>query len=311
MSTNAPPPLLPASSSASVKGQPKEPFSHQAAKFSAYSPFILFLLGGCLQVQLRTHAGTDTGVQLAFVLGGLFILTTAIAFALAIVGICGGVARRAIWTIAQATAGIALNAGLLTLWGTAIVTLLTRPAAPAPAPAPAPQPEPANAWTTVTLEPHRMNIDFPGNAKKKINTVVGDQATVNQTQFSSNDQIATYLAILSTKTGESDVPRDAAATAKYLDAALESWAHRVNGHTLQHKSTMLGERAGRELKFEFKPGINNRAGEPMLGFAIGRAYLEDESIVTVGVILDKRDFDQDAEDVKTRITRFFDSLKAE
>jgi hypothetical protein len=74
---------------------------------------------------------------------------------------------------------------------------------------------------------------------------------------------------------------------------------------------MLGEMAGRELEFEFSPGINNRAGEPMLALAVGRAYLVDDSIVTVGVILDKRDFDQDVQEVKGRITRFFDSLRAE
>lgn len=113
-------------SSAGKGSNPKEPFSHQAAKFSAYAPFILLLMGFCVQGQIAAHQGTDTGVQLAMVLAGISILTTLAAFVLGWVGVVGGFARRAGWTIAYALVGILLNAGLLTLWVTALLAAFNR-----------------------------------------------------------------------------------------------------------------------------------------------------------------------------------------
>jgi hypothetical protein len=104
----------------------KEPFSHQSAKFSAYAPFILFLMSWCVQGQIAAHRGTPTGVQLSTALAWLSILTTVAAFALGFVGLVGGIQRRAARTIVLSVVGILLNTALLTLWGWVILLIVMR-----------------------------------------------------------------------------------------------------------------------------------------------------------------------------------------
>lgn len=122
----APPPAAasPATSTSAPKG--KEPFSHQAAKFSAYAPFILLLMGMCLQGQVVAHEGTETGFQLAVALSALSITTAFAAFVLGFVGLVGGFSRRAAWTIILSMVGILLNGGLLSLWATALLAAFSR-----------------------------------------------------------------------------------------------------------------------------------------------------------------------------------------
>ena len=120
------PPTSTAPPSTERGGKAKEPFSHQAAKFSAYAPFILFLMGFCVQGQLEAHQGTQTGAQLSVLLSGLSSLTTLAAFVLGVIGIVGGIQRRAWRTIAYAVVGLVLNAALIALWASVVLTLLGR-----------------------------------------------------------------------------------------------------------------------------------------------------------------------------------------
>ena len=105
-------------------GDAKEPFSTQAAKFSLYAPFILFLVGLVLRVQIQAHAGTDTGRQMGIALGGLSFLTTLAAFGLGFVGLVGGISRRATRTILFSILGILLNGGLIALWISMILAII-------------------------------------------------------------------------------------------------------------------------------------------------------------------------------------------
>lgn len=104
--------------------KPKEPFSHQAAKFSAYAPFILLLMSWCVRGQFDHYEATDTGTQLSVAIGALAVLTTLAAFVLGIVGLVGGIRRRAAWTAVLASLGVLMNAGILTLWGMVIVAII-------------------------------------------------------------------------------------------------------------------------------------------------------------------------------------------
>jgi hypothetical protein len=121
-STSQSPPLIANASN------PKEPFSHQAAKFSAYAPFILFLMGMCLQGQVAAHRETETGMQLGMALAGISICTALAAFVFGFIGLAGGIMRRSGWTIVLALVGILLNGGLLSLWTFAILAILNRQA---------------------------------------------------------------------------------------------------------------------------------------------------------------------------------------
>ena len=94
----------------------KEPFSHQAAKFSAYAPFVLFLLGVGFQVFVKDQEGAS-----AWILGGVSALTTLAAYVLGFVGLFGGIQRRAAKTIIFAIVGITLNSGLVALWAGVII----------------------------------------------------------------------------------------------------------------------------------------------------------------------------------------------
>jgi hypothetical protein len=109
-------------------GKAKEPFSLQAAKFSAYAPFILFLMGTCLQGRVRALEGEDVGRQVALVLGSLSFFTTLAALILGLVGMVGGISRSSVKTIVYSIVGILLNAGLVTLWVITIIAVLRRAA---------------------------------------------------------------------------------------------------------------------------------------------------------------------------------------
>jgi len=296
------PPQLPAPSSAAVSGRPKEPFSHQAAKFSAYAPFILLVLGACLNGQMRAHAGTDTGVQLAFAIGSLFLLTTTAAFVLGWFGLHGGIVRRAVWTIVLAAAGIFLNGGLLAMWGSVIWTLVTRPAAQQAA-------APEN-WTTVTLEPLAVRLDFPGDAKKEVKAIES-APELTMTQYTAHDAVATYMVMVTPWTARVAAPSDEQEVAKILDGALDSGTQRLGGQTRERRSLPWGATTGREHEIEFDTRRNGRDGNPIVGLALARAFLKDDSIVTLIVILSRSDHDQDTHGAAAKRTRFFDSLKLE
>jgi len=106
----------------------KEPFSHQAAKFSLFAPFILFLVNlFCVNSTLDDYAGTETGRQIAFLIGGLWALTVLAALVLGVVGVIGGIQRRAVWTIICAVFGILLNGGLILITAGVIVKLQNVP----------------------------------------------------------------------------------------------------------------------------------------------------------------------------------------
>jgi hypothetical protein len=102
----------------------KEPFSHQAAKFSAYAPAVLFALGMCVGASVRQHEGTETGRLMAWAFAGLQIVTTVSALVFGGIGLVGGIGRRAGPTIVYALIGILFNAGLLLLWGATILALI-------------------------------------------------------------------------------------------------------------------------------------------------------------------------------------------
>jgi hypothetical protein len=113
-SINTPPPWASgAPKSAPANG--KEPFSLQAAKFSAYAPFVLFLMNCCVRGPLEDTQGTQDGMLLASMIFGICLLTTLAALVLGFVGLKGGISRRSVRTILYAAAGILLNAGVLTM----------------------------------------------------------------------------------------------------------------------------------------------------------------------------------------------------
>ena len=90
----------------------KQPFSLQAAKFSLYAPFILFLINFCASSQLEFEDNADLQGQMRFAIGLIVVLTTLAAFVLGFVGVIGGIMRRAAGTIIIAVLGVLLN-GLL------------------------------------------------------------------------------------------------------------------------------------------------------------------------------------------------------
>jgi hypothetical protein len=95
----------------------KEPFSHQAAKFSAYAPFVLFLFG----IGFRVLVKDQEGASVSLILGGVSALTTLVAYVLGFVGLVGGIQRRAAKTIIFAIVGITFNSGLVALWAGVII----------------------------------------------------------------------------------------------------------------------------------------------------------------------------------------------
>ena len=92
--------------------QGKVPFSLQAAKFSLYAPFIVFLISCCAS-RPGFEENPDLRSQIGFAIGLIVWVTTLAAFGLGIVGVIGGIKRRATGTIAIAVLGILLNSALI------------------------------------------------------------------------------------------------------------------------------------------------------------------------------------------------------
>ena len=104
---------------------PKPPFYDQAAKFSLYAPFILFLMNLCHPS--RTNGKLDEAdIQVAYVLAWIAILTIIAAFGLGVAGLVGGIAHRAIGTAIRAILGILLNGAMIYLAGS-VMYLLWQP----------------------------------------------------------------------------------------------------------------------------------------------------------------------------------------
>jgi hypothetical protein len=290
----------PAASNNAIK--PKELFSHQAAKFSAYAPFILLVLGSCVQGQTKAHAGTDVGFQLAVALGGLFFLTTVAAFVLGVVGLFGGIARRATWTIALALAGILLNTGLLALWCAVIIGMANRTRAPLP------RENGDELWTKIDVPSPRISFEMPGNPTEDVKSV-GNQGQVTVTTYQFFDRVTHFNAMVVNSEQNARLPQNELETARWLDGGLDSWRRSLNGRTVYQESVSLGQLVGREQHFEFDPPAKDKQGRPIVGMAIGKAFLVDKSMVTLTTVLDKDVYEQNSNGVRERISRFFDSLQ--
>jgi len=114
------------------KTKEKEPFSHQAAKFSLYAPFILMLLGFVMRSvlgrgeQAEQHLQDGSTLQVESAIAIIQLLTTLAAFGLGFVGLVGGILRRKGWTIAIAIGGILLNGLILTFVVSVLLIVLGR-----------------------------------------------------------------------------------------------------------------------------------------------------------------------------------------
>lgn len=279
-------------------GKSKEPFSHQAARFSAYAPFILFLLGGCVQGQMKAHAGTDVGRQLALALGALFFLTTVAAFVLGLVGLYGGIARRAVWTIAFAAGGVLLNTCLLAIWCSVIVVPLMRPKVAIP------RAKVAETWARVETQSPSLSFEFPGNPTKELKPI-SDQVTVTSYQFFDG---VTNFGVVIVDAGQARLPKDNADTAKWLDGSLDSWKKSLNGRIISQDFVSLGTLRGRELDFEFDPPSKGTKGRSVVGMAIGKAFFVDKSLVTLTAVLERDIYENDLKSARGKVARFFASL---
>jgi len=107
----APPTVRPAK-----KG--KDPFEMQVAKFSLYSPFIMFLLSCVLQTSMREQRAV------AMTISVIVTLTTLAAFAMGFVGLVLGIKRKWSGVIIRSIGGIFLNGGLLALFVMGILSAL-------------------------------------------------------------------------------------------------------------------------------------------------------------------------------------------
>jgi hypothetical protein len=101
----------------------KQPFSHQAARFSLYAPVVLVVLNVAFKSQLGAVQGPDTSRQLAIAWAALSVLVQMACFVMGLVGFVGGISRGAAWTIVIATIGILLNGGILVLSVLALLAL--------------------------------------------------------------------------------------------------------------------------------------------------------------------------------------------
>ena len=95
--------------------KPKQPFLLQAAKFSLYAPFILFLLSLVMGGQVDAHKGTVTGKYMVLILFGVQVFTTLAALILGVVAVVGGFRHRAFGTAVRGVFGVILNTGMFFL----------------------------------------------------------------------------------------------------------------------------------------------------------------------------------------------------
>jgi len=84
------------------ESQSRRPFSHQAARFSCYTPLVPFLFS----------AASAISPWLLY----LFCLIDSVAFVLGIVGIIGGIRRGAADTIRLAALGLLLSGFPFAVW---------------------------------------------------------------------------------------------------------------------------------------------------------------------------------------------------
>jgi len=88
-----------------------QPFSLQAARFAFYAPFMVMFINLILvEPQRRSASGDTSGVGFAFSL--IAALTILAGFAFGVVGLVGGIRRKAVGTILFAALGTLIN-GLL------------------------------------------------------------------------------------------------------------------------------------------------------------------------------------------------------
>src|SRR5687767_4960364 len=234
----------------------KEPFSHQAAKFSAYAPFILFLLGMCLQGQNKAHAGTEAGAQLLLVLRTIFFLTTLSAFVLGLVALAGGIVRRASWTIWLAVAGVLLNSAILTLWVVILVRPISHRATP---PRVASDSE---AWTAISLM-EKLSLEFPGSPQHDVKSI-GEQGETTVTSYRFDDGAASYMGMIFEFGKDARLPTGDIDTSDWLDSRLDDWKNSLNGWEVRRNAVTLGTLTGREQQFEFNPPAKNRQGQQIV-----------------------------------------------
>jgi hypothetical protein len=86
----------------------KQPFSHQAARFSLYAPVVLVVLNFAFKSQLDAGQGPDVSRQLSIGWAVLSLWIQVTGLAMGLVGFVGGISRGAAWTIVIATIGILL-----------------------------------------------------------------------------------------------------------------------------------------------------------------------------------------------------------
>jgi hypothetical protein len=291
------PPLIPAPAE---KG--KEPFSHQAAKFSAYTPFLLMLLGLCLQGTNKPHEGTDTGWQLAVVLGTISVLTTLTAFVFGCIGLGGGIVRRAAWTIVLAIAGIVVNSLVIAI--SANIFLLAASHKPVVVPD-----EPAD-WQRVTLPGQAASVEFPG-PPQEVAQPVGDHAEGNMTSQQFHSPHAFYAATAVQILPAGQLPGDPKNQAAWLDERLGDWRLSLNGSELDISDVTSEGLVGRQIRFVVDSRQKDRAGQSILAIGVFRGFVVGRTFVPLGIIAGKSDYENNAFAVQERADKFFASLRAE
>ena len=279
----------------------KEPFSHQAAKFSAYAPFILLLLGMCVQGQVKAHAGTPTGMQLALALGAISLLTTAAAGVLGCVGLVGGIARRATWTIAMASIGILLNLGILAVWVTLLFGIGNRPPAPR-----SPTVAESKTWSPVHVEAYRLKFEMPGSVSEGVATS-GDKGQFTVATYQSKIDVA-HFGLSITDLGAADLPsKHIADPAQALNGIVDQWALSLKGRVTDRRAVTVGAQVGVEAEVEFSPGAKRRDGTPVVGLGLMKACFFESGLASFSVVLDKNDYEANVNEIKDKARRFFDS----
>ncbi len=98
-----------------------QPFVLQAARFSAFAPVALFVMGSFVRTLMQpgsVNASDKTWIALSF--AAVAVLISLAAIVLGLIGFVGGVRLRWYRLLAYSIVGIVLNSGLIVLWFSAM-----------------------------------------------------------------------------------------------------------------------------------------------------------------------------------------------